>query len=216
MKKAAFLFIIACSLIISFNSVSSSQVKDYHIKSGDVLNIQVYRNPDLSTPYNSYVVRPDGLFSVPLIGDINTRNKTVLELSREISDKLSVYLVNPIVTVNVVKEGYTRTYLFGEIKNQGLYEFSKSHNLLDVISSAGGFTKLSAKKRVFVVRNNEKISVTEVNVNDVLKGKNKDNIFQLKDGDCIYFSSNHMIELEEDILPFIQGALLTSEIDNMD
>ena len=96
-----------------------------------------------------------------------------------------------IVTINVVKEGTTRVYVLGEVKRQGLYELPKSHNLLDALGVASGFTEYSNKKNVFVVRNGERDALLKVNVAKLLKSKHEADNVTLNDGDCVFLTSNN-------------------------
>ena len=189
----------------------------YMLNGGDVLNIQVFDNPELSSPkeggveINPYVVRPDGYFAMPLIGDINVNNKTTFDVTNEITAKLGEYLKNPIVTINIMREGSTRVYVLGEVKRQGLYELNKKHNLLDAIGAASGFTQFSAKKNVFVIRSGQQEPIMKVNVKELLKGKNNVSNIPLYEGDCVYLTSNGTVDFGVDIYPFFRGAYYVSE-----
>ena len=148
MKKLLLTLLMICGLMrvplaahtAPAADVASNDAAMYMLNGGDVLNIQVFDNPELSSPKeggvetNPYVVRPDGYFAMPLIGDINVNNKSTFDVTNEITAKLSEYLKNPIVTINIMKEGSTRVYVLGEVKRQGMYELNKKHNLLDVCS----------------------------------------------------------------------------------
>lgn len=173
---------------------------EYLMRSGDQLQIVVYGHEDLSTKpgvsYTPYVVRPDGNLALPLIGDVNCRNKTVPQVAQEITTRLSEYIIDPQVTINITKLGTTRVYVLGEVKTQGLYELEKSHKLIDAVAKAGGFSQKSAKRKVYVVREGMDNFVTQVNMLDLLKnGMHKNNI-ELQEGDCVYLSSNHKIGLQ--------------------
>ena len=230
MKKLLLTLLMICGLMHVPLAAHTAPAADmtpndaamYMLNGGDVLNIQVFDNPELSSPKeggvetNPYVVRPDGYFAMPLIGDINVNNKSTFDVTNEITARLSEYLKNPIVTINIMKEGSTRVYVLGEVKRQGLYELNKKHNLLDAISSAGGFTQFSAKKNVFVIRSGSQEPVLKVNVKQRMKGKNPSSNIPLYEGDCVFFTSNGKVDFGVDIYPFLRGAYYISEArDNM-
>lgn len=222
MKKYLCNALVVVGLLCPMVAVQAAEADSYIMNGGDVLNIQVFDNPDLSSPkdgggdVNPYIIRPDGIFSMPLIGDINAKGKTTFAVTNEIVARLSEYLRDPIVTINVVKEGTTRVYVLGEVKRQGLYELPKSHTLLDALGTAAGFTEYSNKKNVFVVRNGQRDALLKVNVAQLLKSKKAADNVVLNDGDCVFLSSNNKVDFGQDIYPFFRGAYLVSEaLDNM-
>lgn len=81
----------------------------YLMRSGDEVQLIVYRHPDISTKegtaYVPYVVRPDGKLALPLIGDIEVAGKTVEEATVAITEAYSYYLKNPHISLNITKCG---------------------------------------------------------------------------------------------------------------
>ena len=216
MKKTLLALGLAASLY-AFSPVNAQEVTDYIMCPGDVLQVVVYGHEDLSTmagnTQNSpYVVRPDGRVSFPLIGDVETTGKTVTQFREEITSRFSQYIIEPQITVNVVKLGTTRVYVLGEIKRPGLYELEKSHRVIDALAKAEGFTEKSAKKNIFLVRAGS-TEVEKLNVNDFLtKADQKANLV-LNEGDCLYLTSNHKVSFSRDIMPFVYGAYYIDRID---
>ena len=217
MKKTLLALGLAASLY-AFSPVNAQEVTDYIMCPGDVLQVVVYGHEDLSTmagnTQNSpYVVRPDGRVSFPLIGDVETTGKTVTQFREEITSRFSKYIIEPQITVNVVKLGTTRVYVLGEIKKPGLYELEKSHRVIDALAKAEGFTEKAAKKNVFLVRAGS-TEVERLNVNNFLtKADQKQNLV-LNEGDCLYLTSNHKVIFSRDIMPFLSAAYYISEIKN--
>lgn len=192
---------------------------EYLMRSGDQLQIVVYGHDDLSTrqgvAYTPYVVRPDGKLAMPLIGDVNCQNRTVPEVTQEITNRLAEYIIDPQVTVNITKLGTTRVYVLGEVRLQGLYELEKSHNLIDAVAKAGGFTQKSSKRKVFVARQGMNNMVAQVNMLDLLRaGKQNANI-ELQEGDCVYISSNHKVSMQQIMSMAYYVASATKNIDDV-
>lgn len=211
MKK----IILALTLALSLQGLAAASAadNDYIMCPGDQLQVVVYRHTDISSPLNStpYIVRPDGKVTFPLIGDIDVTGKTVTEFTRQLEASLAEYLVRPQVSVNILKLGTTRVYVLGEVKKPGLYELEKSHRVLDALGKAEGFTEKAAKKKIFLIRKGAEEPVL-VNINNFLKKSDQSQNYVLNEGDCLYLTSNGKINIVRDIMPFVNGAYMISEI----
>ena len=211
MKKT----ILALTLALSLQGLAAASAadNDYIMCPGDQLQVVVYRHTDISSPLNStpYIVRPDGKVTFPLIGDIDVTGKTVTEFTRHLEASLAEYLVRPQVSVNILKLGTTRVYVLGEVKKPGLYELEKSHRVLDALGKAEGFTEKAAKKKIFLIRKGAEEPVL-VNINNFLKKSDQSQNYVLNEGDCLYLTSNGKINIVRDIMPFVNGAYMISEI----
>jgi len=199
---------------------------DYIMCPGDQLDIIVMGVPEMSTgytgsgtttmtpttPQNKYIVRPDGKVSFQLIGEVDTTGLTVSQFTKVLQERLAKYIVNPQISVNIVQLGTTRVYVFGEVNKPGLYELQKSHNLLDAVGIANGFTKDAAKKNVFLIRRDKQNEPIKLNLNDLLtKGDTSQN-YVLGEGDVVYLTSNGRIDFARDIAPFFSAAYTIHEI----
>ena len=211
MKKT----ILALTLALSLQGLAAASAadNDYIMCPGDQVQVVVYRHTDISSPLNStpYIVRPDGKVTFPLIGDIDVTGKTVTEFTRQLEASLAEYLVRPQVSVNILKLGTTRVYVLGEVKKPGLYELEKSHRVLDALGKAEGFTEKAAKKKIFLIRKGAEEPVL-VNINNFLKKSDQSQNYVLNEGDCLYLTSNGKINIVRDIMPFVNGAYMISEI----
>lgn len=211
MKKT----ILALTLALSLQGLAAASAadNDYIMCPGDQLQVVVYRHTDISSPLNStpYIVRPDGKVTFPLIGDIDVTGKTVTEFTRQLEASLAEYLVRPQVSVNILKLGTTRVYVLGEVKKPGLYELEKSHRVLDALGKAEGFTEKAAKKKIFLIRKGAEEPVL-VNINNFLKKSDQSQNYVLNEGDCLYLTSNGKINIVRDIMPFVNGAYMISEM----
>lgn len=84
------------------DKLSNAVNNEYVIGAEDVLDITVWRNPDLSRQVQ---VRPDGRFSMPIIRDVVAVGKTPTKLAEEMTNKLKIYVQNPVVAVSVKDVG---------------------------------------------------------------------------------------------------------------
>ena len=215
MKRLLLVVVAALMLLISGTALAAGE---YIMSPGDKLMITVTGYEEYSSnptqPESAYIVRPDGRISFPLVGTIDTTDKTVGQFTEELRTKLSEYLVNPDVSVNLIQWGTTRVFVLGEVNKAGLYELNKSHRVLDAIGAANGFTKDAAKKKVFLIRDGDEKKTTQLNFNDYLtKGDLKENVV-LHEGDCLYLTSNGRFNFNTDILPFISAWYMFDRIKN--
>ena len=51
-----------------------------------------------------------------------------------------------------------------------------------------------------------------VNINNFLKKSDQSQNYVLNEGDCLYLTSNGKINIVRDIMPFVNGAYMISEI----
>ena len=215
MKRLLLVVVAALMLLISGTALAAGE---YIMSPGDKLVITVTGYEEYSSnptqPESAYIVRPDGRISFPLVGTIDTTDKTVGQFTEELRTKLSEYLANPDVSVNLIQWGTTRVFVLGEVAKAGLYELNKSHRVLDAIGAANGFTKDAAKKKVFLIRDGDEKKTTQLNFNDYLtKGDLKQNVV-LHEGDCLYLTSNGRFNFNTDILPFISAWYMFDRIKN--
>ena len=214
MKKLMLAALLALTLALS----GTAAAEEYIMSPGDKLMITITGYEEYSSdPTKSdsaYLVRPDGRVSFPLVGTIDTTGKTVIQFTEELKDRLGAYLVNPDVSVNIAQWGTTRVFVLGEVNKPGLYELTKSHRVIDAIGMANGFTKDAAKKKVFLVRGGKESNTTKLNVNNFLtKGDMTQNVV-LKEGDCLYLTSNGRFNFNTDLLPFISAWYMFDRIKN--
>lgn len=214
MKKKIISLLFACALAIS----GIAHAEEYIMCPGDQLDITVVGHEDISTVVSTtggkYIVRPDGKMSFPLIGELDITGLTVNQFTKTLEQRLSEYLVNPQVTVNIAQLGTTRVYVLGEVNKPGLYELNKSHKVLDAIGAANGFTKEAAKKKVFLVHKDQQGKPIKVNLNDILKKGDISQNYTLAEGDLLYLTGNGRIDFGRDIMPFISAGYMVSEIQN--
>jgi len=124
----------------------------YLIGSGDVLNIFVWRNPEVS---GSFVVRPDGMITTSLVEDIKVAGKTPTELARSIEEILGTYLREPIVTVTVnsfIGPFSEQIRVIGEAAQPQAINYTQHMTLLDVMIQVGGLTEFADGNDAILVR----------------------------------------------------------------
>jgi len=156
----------------------------YQIGLGDVLEVSVWKNPELSV---TVPVRPDGRISVPLLGDVQAAGLTPLALKAALTDGYKEYVTAPGVSV-VVKEIHSRKiYVTGEVAHPGTYDLEPRGKLMQALALAGGLTPY-AKGRVILLRDGRdghQEKRMEVALKSIINGKKPEDNVLLQPGDTL-------------------------------
>ena len=125
---------------------------DYLIGPGDMININVWRNPEVS---QSLPVRPDGKITTPLVEDLQAAGKTSTALARDIEKALEKYIQQPVVTVIVT--GFVGPYgeqirVIGQAARPQALPYRQGMSLMDVLIAVGGVTDFAAGNKARIVR----------------------------------------------------------------
>lgn len=191
--------------------------EEYYMRPGDELNIVVTQQQDLgnsSTNQSPFVVRPDGNVSFPLVGEIHAEGMTVSQFTNVLQQGLSRYIVDPDVSVNISKLGRVRVYVFGEVRKPGAVELDKGHTVIDAIGAAQGFTRDTAKKKIFLIHQDQPKSLIPINLNNMLKTGDMSQNVTLREGDILYLTKNHRIDFARDIAPIFSSIYMITEAKN--
>ncbi len=165
----------------------SAAVEDYKIGIGDVLSIDVWKNPDLGL---SAPVRPDGKISAPLVGDVVVAGITPEEVAEDITQRLSKFIRTPNVAVIVTGLASTtylsRVRVTGAVVQSSSLQHSQGMTVLDAVLAAGGLNEFAdADETKLFRRTGGKTVVIQIDLNSILvEGNLRDNI-ELKPGDTI-------------------------------
>ena len=145
----------------------------YLIGAGDVLNIFVWRNPEVS---GSFKVRPDGMITTSLVEDIPVAGKTPTELARSIEEILATYLRDPVVTVTVdsfVGPFSEQVRVIGEAAEPQAINYTQHMTLLDVMIQVGGLTEFADGDDAVLIRiENGQQKQYEIMIDELLKDGN--------------------------------------------
>jgi polysaccharide export outer membrane protein len=162
----------------------SSAVARYEVQPGDVLSVSVWREPELTQP--QIVVRPDGAFSFPLVGEVNAVGKSVEELRRELVQQLSRVIPDVVVTVAVVEIRGNKVYVIGQVNQPGEFIVNPRVDVMQALSLAGGTTAFAATSEIFVLRrDNEQQRRLPFNYDAVLRGRDLEQNVLLRSGDVV-------------------------------
>ncbi|MDR4480312.1 MAG: polysaccharide biosynthesis/export family protein [Nitrospira sp.] len=115
----------------------------------DVLLISVWKDEQLT---REVVVRPDGMISFPLVGDVAAEGRTVEELRIDLAKRLIKYIPAVNVTVAVTKVLSYKVYVLGRVAKPGEYLVGHYTDVLQALSLAGGLTPFAAENDIKIVR----------------------------------------------------------------
>ena len=185
-KRIALLAISCVGIVSSLPVMAESDTRvtpDYRIAAEDVLDISVWREPDLQ---KQVIVRPDGGISMPLIGDVKAAGRTTAELETLLVTKLSTYIPDAVVTVSVVQLRGLRIYVTGQVRRPGQFEVGRYIDVLQAITLAGGFTPFANTSKVQVIRREDgRETVLKFNYKQVEKGRSLEQNIRLQTDDVV-------------------------------
>jgi len=155
----------------------------YRLGAEDVLLISVWRDEQLT---REVVVRPDGMFSFPLVGDIQAEDRTVDEIRTDLVKRLTKYIPNPNVSAAVTKVLSYKIYVVGRVNKPGEYLIGHYTDVLQALSLAGGLTPFAAENDIKVIRRFKgHQQVFLFRYGDVRKGQDLEQNILLQRGDSI-------------------------------
>ena len=170
----------------SGTAVNTTEQDNYRIGPGDMLEIFVWRNPEIST---TIPVRPDGKISTPLVEDMIAVGKTPSQLARDMEEVLAVYIKSP--SVNVIVSGFQgvpeeQIRVVGQAANPQVVPYREGMTVLDVVIAVGGLGEFAAGNRSKIVRKvNGKAVEYRVRLDDLInKGDISENV-EIRPGDIL-------------------------------
>jgi polysaccharide export outer membrane protein len=155
----------------------------YIIGADDVLDISVWKEPDVS---RSVPVRPDGKISLPLVSDVQAAGLTPSQLAADLTTRLKKFLNDPQVTVIVTAINSRRIYIVGEVARPGAFPLLPNMTVLQALADAGGFTTFANTKKIHILRMiNGKQTEFPFEYREVLEGNKTSENITLLPGDEI-------------------------------
>lgn len=175
----------ACAVIALLGLAHAAQAQDptYTVKPGDLLSISVWKEPDLQ---REALVRPDGSFSFPLVGEIDARGKTVADLNKIVNQRLTKFISDPVVTVTIQEIKGNKVYVIGQVNRPGEFIVNPSVDVMQALSMAGGTTPFAALGDIVILRRTGTgKTALPFRYNDVARGKKLEQNIDLQSGDVV-------------------------------
>lgn len=182
---SAFIFTGCASNYPAAPASAASDNYNYIIGPGDNVNIQVWRNPELSM---SVPVRPDGRITGPLVEDLVAMGKTPTSLARDMEKELSKFIRDPVVTVIVT--GFVGPYseqirVIGEAAKPQTLPYKQKMTMLDVMIVVGGITDFADGNSATILRTSENNAQYRVRLRDLVKRGDFSANVEMKPGDVL-------------------------------
>lgn len=162
-----------------------AQNPDYVIGIEDVIEISVWKNPDLS---KTVMVRPDGMISLPLVGELKAAGLTPAQLRDSLNEVLKEYQETVVTSVIVQEVNSYRIFILGEVMSPGTYTMTRKMSVIQAIAIAGGFNPFASRKIVLVRENGSSIAEKiEISFDDIIDtDARRDKNLILKSGDTVF------------------------------
>ncbi|MBI4845195.1 MAG: polysaccharide biosynthesis/export family protein [Candidatus Omnitrophica bacterium] len=193
------------------------EVLRYLIGEADMLRVRVWQNADLD---DDVMVRPDGMISFPLVGDVPAMGRTIDDFRNDLAARLEEYIKYPQVSVSIKKLGGKRVLMLGEIARPGFYTVTGSNTLLEAVGLAGGFTEDAiASSIVHISGGFENPEAKRLNLTKALdKGDMTDNVV-LKSDDIVFVPKKFVADvhyiLSKMLAPISRGVLDVKDIEDV-
>jgi polysaccharide biosynthesis/export protein len=180
--------ILLASVLLALAGHASANDPDvngapYRVQPGDLLSISVWKEEGLTA---DVLVRPDGGISFPLAGDLSATGKSVEDIRKDLTGRLTQYIPQPVVTVAVKQIGGNHIYVLGKVNKAGDYQFTTPIDVMQALSLAGGATPYASLNNIVILRreNGREQSLT-FRYSDVAHGKELTQNIVLHSGDTV-------------------------------
>lgn len=156
----------------------------YVIGPGDVLQIDVWKEPEASTA--SVIVRSDGIISLPLVKETVAAGLTPRDLELQLGEKLSKLIHGAEVTVLVKEVHSEKVYLIGAVRKEGALVLQAPITVLQAIAEAGGLTDYAKRGSIYILRQeNARQTRIPFDYSAVIKGERAEQNVMLRPGDTV-------------------------------
>ena len=155
----------------------------YIIGAGDILDISVWKNDELS---KLVPVLPDGYVSFPLVGEVKAAGKSVAEFQKDLKEKLLLYIPHPSLAVIVQGVRSMRIYVIGKVRSPGILDLNANINVLQALTMAQGLNPFAKRNKIKILRKiDNKTKIYEFKYDDVSAGQNLEQNIGMVRGDII-------------------------------
>ncbi len=190
---------------------SRSIEPQYYLEIGDIIELDVWRVPDLT---RTVTVRPDGRISLPLVGDMEVVGMTLVEIRDALTRKFSEYVLNPQVSISVRQFGGRKFIILGEVQGPGVYRYQQEISLIEGIALAGGFNDKAKRGKVMIIRGDVRkqaqVKIITSNVENLLKKGMLTENLTIMPNDIIYVGKDLLTDYNDIINNLISPTVDTA------
>jgi polysaccharide export outer membrane protein len=162
-------------------------VAEYLIGVDDKVQVDVWKHTDLTV---NVPVRPDGMISVPLIGEVLAGGRTPKDVAADIQTRLSKYIKQPNVAVILMElrshEYLSRVRVTGSVRTPLSLTFRQGMTVLDVVLAAGGLNDFASGNSTKLFRKlNGKIQAISIDLDDIFSNGEMETNYAMEPGDIL-------------------------------
>lgn len=154
----------------------------YVIQSGDILQVRVFNQPDMSTRVR---VRDDGKISIPFLNDVPAVGLTPNALAQQLQTRLKEFINAPVITISLEEAHPFSISVIGEVNKAGVYALPPGAGVLQALAAAGGLTQYASKDKIFVVRDTPTRARIRFEFDQLTQAEGKAATFRLRLGDIV-------------------------------
>ena len=156
---------------------------DYVIGAEDVIEISVWREPELGV---RATVRPDGKIGIRLLNDVQAGGLTTKQLKEYLRESFSQYVTDPVVSVIVTEVHSQMVHVIGNVARPGLYPLGGPLTVVELLARAGGLSDFAKKENITIVRSEAgKTRRMMFNYKSFVQGQNLQQNLELRNGDVV-------------------------------
>ncbi len=179
----ALLFFFCLGMNVALAQDVKEELFAYRIGPEDLLEISVWEDERLT---KEVLVRPDGLISFPLIGEVRAGGRTASELTEAIVELLTPFVPEPSVLVSIKEVNTLEVYVIGKVIEAGVYVVGHELDVLQALALAKGLAPFAAENKIKVLRREGGgQKVFPFRYGDVKIGKNLEQNIMLQRGDTV-------------------------------
>lgn len=175
----------ADALMEDIGDIQVPDVMEYQIGPSDVLSITIWNHEDMN---RTLTVRPDGMISFPLVGEILVVGLTPAQLQDVMESALAKYIniVEGEVSVMVDEVHSYKVSVLGRVRLPGRFEFQSQATVLDALAQAGGLTDFASSSDILILRPGpEDVTRIRFDYREVLRSEDVDGRLFIFPGDII-------------------------------
>jgi len=140
------LLLTGFTLLLSVSAYSAS----YSVNPGDVLRIDVWNEDSLS---REVLVRPDGIISLPMAGEIDTTGNSPSQVGDKIAKAFGEYMKDtPQVVVSLIDVTGNKIFVIGKVARPGEYKITSETDVMQALALAGGLNAFAAENNIRILR----------------------------------------------------------------
>jgi polysaccharide export outer membrane protein len=160
----------------------ASSGSDPVIQPRDTIVVEVAEQPTMSGEFS---VRDDGHYLQPMAGSIRVAGLTPIQAGGVVAASLKRMVVDPRVSVYLLKPAPIRVSVVGEVKAPGSYEMTRDRSVTAALAAAGWVSDFAHADRIYVVRGDDQQSRVRFRLKDLTAPEPRSAQFRLRDGDVV-------------------------------